>query len=40
MSLIDGSNSLVYKQKLKDAEQAAIKKALKQRKAVHEHVDA
>ena len=27
MSLVDGSNSQVYKQKLKDAEKSAIKKA-------------
>ena len=34
MLLIDGSDSQVYKQKLKDAEQAATKKALKQRQAL------
>ena len=35
MSLIDGSNSQVYKWKLKDVRKAAINKALKQRKTVH-----
>ena len=39
MSLVDGSDSQVYKQKLKDVEQAATKKALKQRKTVRKHAD-
>ena len=34
MSLVDGSDSQVYKRKLKDVEKAAIKKALKRRKTV------
>ena len=39
MSLVDGSDSQVYKWKLKDAGQAATKKALKQRMTVREHAD-
>ena len=39
MSLIDGSDSQVYKRKLKDVEKAAIKKALKRRKTVREQAD-
>ena len=39
MSLIDGSDSQVYKRKLKDVGQAAIKKARKRRKTVREHAD-
>ena len=39
MSLIDGSNSQVYKQKLKDVKKAAIKKVLKQRKTVRKQAD-
>ena len=39
MSLVDGSDSQVYKRKLKDVEKAAIKKALKRRKTVREQAD-
>ena len=39
MSLVDGSDSQVYKRKLKDVEKAAIKKALKRRKTVCEQAD-
>ena len=39
MSLIDGSDSQVYKWKLKDAAKSAIKKALKRRKTVREQAD-
>ena len=38
MSLADGSQSPVYKWKLKDAGKAAIKKVPKQRKAPRKHV--
>ena len=39
MSLVDGSDSQVYKWKLKDVEQAATKEALKRRQTVREHAD-
>ena len=39
MSLVAGSDSQVYKRKLKDTEQTATKKALKLRKTVREHAD-
>ena len=39
MSLIDGSDSQVYKRKLKDVKKAAIKKALKRRKTVRKQAD-
>jgi len=39
MSLVDGSDSQVYKRKLQDVGKAAIKKALKRRKTVREQAD-